>query len=1099
MHTIRPQHLIFATVLGLAAVPPSQAQTVGAIAITKSQTFLQSSASAPASHALPGVPDGSFSFDAVVVGSNLNLLVGPPKLTLPDSTQYTLTNGDPVGNSLYLLTSNVAPKDFSSKSALDAAFPNGTYGVTINSTKVSLQFGAADAYPADAPRVTNGTWDSQGSLVVNATTGATLNFNPFAGYANNGSITLEIYPVSGANFGPVVATGQSINLPGVANDPALTTYTIPAGLLQPNQLYYAELTYGRIVNSNVSNPLGAYGFAAFGDVTGFVITTTPAPTAPVITSQFGNQTVIAGASATFSVAASGTPAPSFQWQRQAAGDSAWSNLSDGGAYAGTGSATLTIGVATPAMNGDQFRCVATNVAGTATSAAALLTVNPAVAPTITNMLATVALDYGNSIYLAPTVTGSQPITFQWSKDGVPLPGANSPVFTKVMTTADSGQYTLTAANFAGTVTSTAVMVTVNPATPPTVYNLPATVTLGFGETLWLVPNRVTGTDPITFQWSKDGVPLPNATSSDYLKIHVTTGDSGQYLLTATNFVGTTTYTVAVTVNAPVAPTISGLPASAVVNYGEFLVFSPTISGTEPITYQWSKDGVPLPNEIFANYAMPNATLAAGGQYTLTATNSVGATTFTVTVSVNAPTAPTISGLPALVVVEYGNGLQLYATVTGTQPFTCQWYKDGAPLPGANSVFYGKAATPADSGQYTLVATNSFGSTTSSNVTVTVNPAAAPTISGLPAAITLNYGDPLTLLPSVTGTQLINYQWSKDGAPLPNATIVGYYRPNATMADSGRYTLTATNSVGTTTSAIVTVTVKTGTSVDFNGDGKADLFWSNTYNGDRYLWQMNGGSVASNSFVGTISADWSATTADFNGDGKSDLLWSNSANGDRYLWLMNGGAVTTSVFLGTIGTAWIATTGDFNGDGKADILWSNTASGDRYVWSMNGGSVAGSFFLGTISTQWIPAVGDFNGDGKSDLLWSNTVDGDRYLWLMNGGTIANCIFLGTVPIQWMPAVGDFNGDDKADIFWSNCTNGDRYLWLMNGGSVASSIFVGTVSPQWNATTGDFDGDGKSDLVWSNSGNGDRYLWLMNGGTVTNSIFVGTVDPNSWTAP
>jgi alpha-N-arabinofuranosidase len=281
--------------------------------------------------------------------------------------------------------------------------------------------------------------------------------------------------------------------------------------------------------------------------------------------------------------------------------------------------------------------------------------------------------------------------------------------------------------------------------------------------------------------------------------------------------------------------------------------------------------------------------------------------------------------------------------------------------------------------------------------------------------------------------------------------------------------------------------------DFNGDGRADILWSNTSTGDRYLWLMNGGSLVTSAFLGTIPPQWTAVAGDFDGDSKADILWSNSSTGDRYLWLMNGGAVAANVFLGTVAPQWSVAIGDFNGDGKADILWTNTGTGDRYVWLMNGGSVTGSMFLGTVSTQWLVAIGDFNGDGKADLLWSNTSSGDRYVWLMNGTSVAGSIFLGTVAPVWTAAAGDFNGDGKADILWSNSNSGDRYVWLMNGGTVTASIYLGTVAPQWTAAVGDLNGDGKADLVWSNSISGDRYLWLMNGGTVTASIFLGTIGP------
>jgi hypothetical protein len=82
-----------------------------------------------------------------------------------------------------------------------------------------------------------------------------------------------------------------------------------------------------------------------------------------------------GASVQFSAAATGTPAPTLQWQRLAVGTGSWANISDGGNYSGATTTTLTVSSVTTAMNGDQFRCVATNASGSATSSQAQLTVN----------------------------------------------------------------------------------------------------------------------------------------------------------------------------------------------------------------------------------------------------------------------------------------------------------------------------------------------------------------------------------------------------------------------------------------------------------------------------------------------------------------------------------------------------------------------------------------------------------------------------------------------------------------------------------------------------------------------------------------------------
>jgi hypothetical protein len=100
------------------------------------------------------------------------------------------------------------------------------------------------------------------------------------------------------------------------------------------------------------------------------------PLAPTFSQQPSSQNGFLGQNVAFTAAASGNPAPGYQWQRKANGSSSWSNLADGGNYSGSATSNLTAGVTDLAMSGDQFRCMAYNSAGSATSSPpAILTVN----------------------------------------------------------------------------------------------------------------------------------------------------------------------------------------------------------------------------------------------------------------------------------------------------------------------------------------------------------------------------------------------------------------------------------------------------------------------------------------------------------------------------------------------------------------------------------------------------------------------------------------------------------------------------------------------------------------------------------------------------
>ena len=90
----------------------------------------------------------------------------------------------------------------------------------------------------------------------------------------------------------------------------------------------------------------------------------PPATAPSITSQPSDGTLTAGQTATFTVTATGTAPLSYQWQR------------NGSTLAGARDASYTTPATTLSDSGSTFRVVVSNSAGSVTSNAAALTVNP---------------------------------------------------------------------------------------------------------------------------------------------------------------------------------------------------------------------------------------------------------------------------------------------------------------------------------------------------------------------------------------------------------------------------------------------------------------------------------------------------------------------------------------------------------------------------------------------------------------------------------------------------------------------------------------------------------------------------------------------------
>ncbi len=315
------------------------------------------------------------------------------------------------------------------------------------------------------------------------------------------------------------------------------------------------------------------------------------PTPPSITGQPASQTVFAGSNVQFSVSASGTPTLTFQWQRLPAGGATWSNLSDAGAYSATATATLSVSAVTTVMSGDQFRCVVTNGAGSATSSAAVLTVSAPVPPSIAGQPANQTVMVGSDALFSVSASGTSPVTFQWQRlpagggswsnlgDGGAYYGTTTTVLRiGAVTLGMSGdQFRCVATNSAGSATSSAATLTVNAPVPPVISDLPAAILLNLGDQL-LINCVATGTAPITYQWYKDGAALPGATGSTYSKSSVVASDAGLYTVKATNAGGSTTSTGVVVSIA--GPSNAGVIAVAAANSTSFFIRSDgTLWGT----------------------------------------------------------------------------------------------------------------------------------------------------------------------------------------------------------------------------------------------------------------------------------------------------------------------------------------------------------------------------------------------------------------------------------------------------------------------------------------------------------------------------------------
>src|SRR5436190_16124405 len=133
-----------------------------------------------------------------------------------------------------------------------------------------------------------------------------------------------------------------------------------------------------------------------------------------------------------------------------------------------------------------------------------------------------------------------------------------------------------------------------------------------------------------------------------------------------------------------------------------------------------------------------------------------------------PVPPSITTQPANKTVNPGETATFSVTATGSTPLSYQWRKNGANITGATSRSYTTpATTAADNGSlYSVVVSNSGGSVTSHNATLTVR--LPPTITTQPANKTVNVGQTAKFSVTATGTTPLQYQWMKNGVNITGA-------------------------------------------------------------------------------------------------------------------------------------------------------------------------------------------------------------------------------------------------------------------------------------------------------------------------------------------
>ena len=727
----------------------------------------------------PGVYFGTVSASdaggGTAVGTFTARVTGPSQIIFPalgDQTNgTTLQLGATGSSSGQPVTYTATPASVCVTSGLTGATLSmvglGQCTVTANQAAVPPLFGAAPPVqqtftvneppplaPQTAPIITS---------VVAADGSATVTFTPAAGGYPAPNYKLSAAPTTGGV--PVVFVSD-------------VTSPVTVSGLTNGVAYKFQIVAVNASGTTTSAPTLATRIGVPATITG-----TPPASATVGTAYSFGYTVTGAPAPTLTVAGNLPPGLT---------------VSNDGTISGTPTAAGTF----------LFTVLAKNFVGTIISDPVTITVRSAPgAPTIGGAIggdgsASVTFTPGTAGY--PTAT-----TFDVTAtpaSGTPVTAANvtSPVTVFGLTNGIAYTFTVTATNSAGSSTSTASdPVTIGVATAIS-GTPPASATVGTAYTFgYTLKGRPAPTVTIESGALPDGLTLNNDGT-----IAGTPTTAGTFTFTvkaanalAAQITDTATITVAPAPVAPGAPTITGATgadSSATVAFTPGTVGYPAATTFDltatPVT------GTPVTaRNVTSPATVSGLTNGVAYTFTVTAKNGVGdGTASAKSASVTIGAAATITGTPT-------------ATATAGTPYTFSYILGGKPAPtttiasgtlpaGLSLSTDGKlTGTPTTAGTstFTVKATNSVGTQTTTSASITVT-------AGSPATVVITGGNTQSAAASATFASPLAVSVSDAyGNPIPNARVTF-------AVASGSATLTGTNPATTTAAGTASVGLKAGT-------------------------------------------------------------------------------------------------------------------------------------------------------------------------------------------------------------------------------------------------------------------------------------------------
>uniref|UniRef100_I3KIJ1 Heparan sulfate proteoglycan 2 n=1 Tax=Oreochromis niloticus TaxID=8128 RepID=I3KIJ1_ORENI len=471
------------------------------------------------------------------------------------------------------------------------------------------------------------------------------------------------------------------------------------------------------------------------------------------------------------------------------------------------------------INHGAYRCVASNPFGITHTIVSLI-VKEAPVATVTP-LGPVQIRVGEPINLECQASGEPRPSVSWHRldnnrkvmlsSPVPME-SNAVMQILAARPEDSGTYVCAARNNEGT-TETRVEVVVEGGS-----QLPTVPRAFVPEPLMIVVEGQTATlrceahgfPAPEIKWTKLRSPLPwgnRIVNNSLVLQNVGRQDSGEYICSATNNMGTTEATITLDVETP--PYATSVPNDVAVRVGEVIRLQCLAHGTPPLTYTWTKlDGNLSPRaEVREGDLQINlATSEDAGNYKCVASNKVGNSEVIAKVTVRSPLAVRVA--PQVEVKAQGSAVEFTCSAAGGVETKIEWLKEGEALPPNSHIKDGvlriENLKQSNEGVYICRASSVYGQAQDS-ARLTIQALPKVMINVRTSVQTVMIGNSVEFECQAVGDPEPTVKWSKVGGSLPPHIVVkgGMLKiEQVTEADAGQYRCTATNDVGSVQSQVV---------------------------------------------------------------------------------------------------------------------------------------------------------------------------------------------------------------------------------------------------------------------------------------------------------